>query len=114
VPAGTWNWWLDVETANTWTSDSGKNIADLEGMTAAFQQAGQSVGIYSTTATWQHLMGTSLAPTSSLNSLSEWRVGATSISNAKSNCLVKPFTAAGHSVLSQYTSGKFDYDVSCQ
>jgi len=112
VGSAAWNWWLDVETANSWTSDPTKNTAALEGMVAAFQSAGGTVGIYATTATWTSLMGTTPAD-SSLYPLGEWRVGASSLTNAKNNCLVKPFTAGGHSVMSQYTSGRFDYDVSC-
>ncbi len=112
VGSAVWNWWLDVETANSWTSDPAKNTAALEGMVAAFQGAGGTVGIYATTATWTTLMGATPA-SSPLYSLGEWRVGASSLTNAKNNCSVKPFTGGGYSVLSQYTSGKFDYDVSC-
>jgi hypothetical protein len=50
---GSYPWWLDVETANTWQTDQGMNVADLQGMIAALQAAGvATVGAYSTSSQW--------------------------------------------------------------
>src|SRR3954469_3250331 len=46
-------WWLDVETANSWTTDYAQNIQSLQGETDALKTAGvTTVGVYSTTAQW--------------------------------------------------------------
>lgn len=41
-------YWLDVETANTWSSDTTANAAMLRGMIEELSGAGKSLGIYST------------------------------------------------------------------
>jgi hypothetical protein len=39
-------WWLDVETANSWSTDTSTNRADLQGAVAALKAAGvTSVGV---------------------------------------------------------------------
>jgi hypothetical protein len=40
-------WWLDIETADSWTSGPAKNQASLEGMVYALEQGQAKVGIYS-------------------------------------------------------------------
>lgn len=106
------NWWLDIETSNSWTSDFAKNQASLEGMTYALQQAGKIVGVYASSGSWSSLFGT-VAPTSSLYSLSEWRPGAHTLKAAKSNCSLAPFEGNGKVVITQYVSFQLDYDYSC-
>lgn len=110
-PAAT-NWWLDIETSNSWTSDFAKNQATLEGMTYALQQNGDTVGIYASSGSWSSLFGT-VAPGSTLYSLNEWRPGARTVSKAQSNCSLAPFEGNGKVVITQYTSAQLDYDYSC-
>lgn len=105
-------WWLDIETANSWTADFGKNQASLQGMVYALQQAGNSVGIYSSSGAWSTLFGT-VQPTSSLYGLDEWRPGAKTLSRAQSNCALAPFEGNGKIVITQYVANNLDYDYSC-
>lgn len=93
--AGSYPWWFDVETGNSWLSGSSgqaMNVADLQGMLAALQGAGaSSVGIYSTDAQWSQIAG-STAP-GSLANLPDWVAGATSEAGAAANCTAQaPFT----------------------
>jgi hypothetical protein len=116
-----YRWWLDVETSNTWQPDTASNAASLAGAAAYLQQAGLSVGVYSTTAQWTSIVGGTAskipplpngAP-SNLVGLDEWGAGASSLKGAQSNCTAAtPFTG-GHNRLMQYVSGGSDYDVSC-
>lgn len=105
-------WWLDVETGNTWSTDTAANIADLEGMTAYFASIGARTGIYSTSTQWAQIAGT-VPSTSGLYSLPSWIAGATTASAAQAGCTGAPLTGGGQVVLTQYTSGSFDYDYSC-
>jgi hypothetical protein len=112
VAAGGKKWWLDIETANSWTSDTGKNQASLEGMVYALEQAGATVGIYSSSGAWSSLFGP-VKDTSPLYSLNEWRPGARTLSQAVSNCSLAPFEGNGHVEITQYVSAHLDYDHSC-
>ena len=56
---GSYQWWLDVETVNSWESSTQNNRADLEGMVAYFQSIhSPAVGIYSTASQWGQIAGT--------------------------------------------------------
>lgn len=105
-------WWLDIETANSWTSDFAKNQASLEGMVYALEHAGNTVGIYSSSGSWSTLFGP-VAPSSPLYSLDEWRPGAKTLTKAKSNCGLAPFEGNGRIAITQYVSTNLDYDYSC-
>jgi hypothetical protein len=105
-------WWLDIETANSWTSDFAKNQASLEGMVYALQQAGNTVGIYSSSGSWSSLFGT-VDSASSLYRLDEWRPGARTLSKAQGNCALAPFEGNGRIAMTQYVSNNLDDDYSC-
>lgn len=106
-----YTWWLDVETGNTWQSDTAANRADLEGMAAAFRHEGVRAGVYSSPYMWREIVGTvdSLSPLYGLNS---WLPGAISLKGAVANCGLDPLTAGGRVVLTQYTTD-LDYNYSC-
>lgn len=110
--SGTANWWLDIETANSWTADLAKNQASLEGMVYALQQVGATVGIYSSSNSWSSLFG-AVASSSPLYSLAEWRPGARTLSKAESNCTLTPFEGDGVIAITQYVSSNLDYDYAC-
>jgi hypothetical protein len=112
VGSSTGKWWLDIETANSWTSDPAKNQAALEGMVYALQNGGATVGIYSSSGSWSSLFGT-VASSSPLYSLSEWRPGARTLAKAQSNCSLAPFEGTGRIEITQYVSTNLDYDYSC-
>jgi hypothetical protein len=105
-------WWLDVETTNSWETNTVANAADLEGMTSYFHSVGAQVGLYSTGYQWGVIAG-SVSSTSNLNGLNNWIPGARSLKGAQANCSAAPFTAGSKVTVSQYVSGSLDYDYSC-
>lgn len=119
---GTYFWWLDVETGNSWQSDTALNRATLEGMADYFQaitdghtdadgkKAG--VGIYSTKSQWGAIAGT-VSSSSSLAGLPSWLAGARTLRGAKSNCSVSGLTPGSRVTVTQYVSSGLDYDYSC-
>jgi hypothetical protein len=109
VGAAVVKWWLDIETANSWTTDTSKNQASLEGMVYALEHAGTTVGIYSSSGVWSSLFGP-LKGTSPLYSLNEWRPDAGTLSQAVSNCSLAPFEGTGRIEITQYVSTHLDYD----
>jgi len=109
-----YRWWLDVETGNSWeTGSSGlaNNVADLQGMVAAFTATGTgaSVGIYSTSYQWGQITGGSRA--GNLGGLSDWIPGARTLSGAKSNCSLTGFT--GSVMITQWFGKPYDGDWAC-
>jgi hypothetical protein len=120
---GTYFWWLDVETGNSWQADTALNRADLEGMVAYFKSitAGRTdtdlkkagVGIYSTGSQWATIAGT--VPFSSpLAGLPSWLAGAKTLRGAKSNCSLPGLTPGSPVTVTQYVSAGLDYDYSCR
>ena len=106
------NWWLDIETSNSWTSDPAKNQASLEGMVYALEQQGSTVGIYASSGSWSSIFG-AVAGGSPLYSLGEWRPGAKTLAKAQSDCSLAPFEGNGRIVIAQFVSTNLDYDYSC-
>lgn len=105
-------WWLDVETGNSWETGTlglANNVADLQGMTAAFEAGSAVVGVYSTSSQWGTITGGSRA--GNLGGLADWIPGARTQSGAKSNCSLSGFT--GPVVLTQWFGKPFDGDVAC-
>jgi hypothetical protein len=110
---GSYFWWLDVETGNSWQSNKEANRADLEGMTAYFESIGAEVGIYSTGPQWGQIAGTVPAG-SSLAGLPSWLAGARTLNGAKSNCSLAGLTPGSSVKVTQYVSGGLDYNVACK
>ncbi|HUX04078.1 MAG TPA: hypothetical protein VMV53_04140 [Acidimicrobiales bacterium] len=118
--ASSYPWWLDVETANSWQSGTTgleMNVADLQGMVAAFAAAGATVGAYSTSSQWNQITGGTNAVTlynvtNSLYQIPEWVPGARSRSAAVSNCAQATFTG-GVVTLTQWFGHPFDGDYVC-
>jgi len=121
VDPSQYRWWLDVESVNSWQTDTASNAASLAGAAAYLQSVGTGVGAYSTTSQWTGIVGGTGAAIpalpngspSNLFGIDEWGAGASSQKGALSNCTVaKPFTG-GTNRLMQYVSQNTDYDVSC-
>jgi hypothetical protein len=109
---GSYPWWLDVETANTWQTDQGMNVADLQGMIAALKAASvATVGAYSTSSQWNTITGGTTSASGSLWQISNWIPGASTLSGAKSNCTQTSFTGGTVSV-TQWASHP-DGDYAC-
>lgn len=116
--AAAYTWWLDVETENTWklsgsSFDTQSNVAVLEGMTAYIKSVNGQVGLYSTGAQWNQIVGTAVTSSSNLNGLRNWRPGGANLSTAKDACKAAPLTSGGQVTLTQYVAQKIDYDYSC-
>jgi hypothetical protein len=113
--ASAYPWWLDVETANSWetgTSGLANNVADLQGMVAAFKAGGATVGIYSTTYQWGQITGGQITGGSNnLAGLPDWIPGARQLSSAQSNCSLKGFT--GPVTITQWFGKPYDGDYAC-
>ena len=107
----TYKWWLDVETGNSWETNTANNTADLEGMVDYFTHVGARTGLYSTAYQWNQIAGT-VAVGSSLYGLDSWLPGASSLSSAKANCSLRGLTG-GTVTVTQYVSKRLDYDYSC-
>lgn len=104
-------WWLDVETANSWETNTANNTADLEAMVAYFEDAGGSVGLYSTATQWNQIAGT-VSGTSDLYGLDSWLPGSSNLSGAKSACKL-PGLTGGQTTVTQFVAKRIDYDYSC-
>jgi hypothetical protein len=102
-------WWLDVETANSWGSTPDLNVQELQGELDYLASVGAAgVGFYSSTSDWQ----TITANTTSFSSDPSWLPGANSLSDAQSRCGGSGFTGGGVALV-QYPSGGFDADYRC-
>lgn len=112
-----YQWWLDVETMNTWQTGStealARNTAALEGWASFFGYHGASTGLYSTASQWNQIVGDTISSGSNLNGLDNWRPGGASLSTAKQACAAAPLTVGGRVSLTQYVSHSYDYDYSC-
>jgi hypothetical protein len=108
-PAGT-TWWLDVETSNSWRSNTSLNVAALQGEAAYLTSVAHvaRLGIYSTSYQWGVIAGSSTA----FNAYTSWVAGVGSQKNAQSQCGGTGFTGGGVS-LAQYAFNGFDADLRC-
>lgn len=101
------NWWLDVETMNTWSNSTIQNQNSLQGEADALKNSSVvTVGVYSTTAQWQSITG------GWQNHLPNW--GATTWTTAKQAakyCSGHDFTGGG-TWLIQF-KGKLDQNYAC-
>jgi hypothetical protein len=117
VSPGSYFWWLDVETGNSWQTDTALNRADLEGMVAYFKSItaksmGAGVGIYSTGYQWGTIAGT-VPSASPLMGLPSWLAGARTLRGAKSDCSLPGLTPTSTVTMTQYVSAGLDYDYRC-
>ncbi len=104
------NWWLDVETMNTWNKDVAQNQKSLQGEYDALAASGATtVGVYSTTAQWQSITG------GWQNNWPSWGATTwTTANQAQAYCSGHQFSG-GPSLLLQYKAkqSKVDQDVAC-
>lgn len=105
--AATAAWWLDIETGNTWSTNTAVNNADIQGMVDYFQSQSVTVGVYSTSYQWGQITGgESLA-------VPNWVAGASRAAQASRWCSASYSFTGGAVKLVQYPSGSFDGDVAC-
>ena len=109
-------WWLDVESVNSWTTDTSANAADIQGALDYFTTspaaggAGLSgpVGIYTDASSWQAITSS----TSAFASYPSWVPGASSLSGAQLNC--SRTITGGRVQYTQYPGGSIDGDYACR
>lgn len=102
--------WVDVEPVADfdWSRDVVANAAVVEGAAEAYADAGYRVGIYSTPALWEGVVG-DLAL-----GLPEWRAaGQTSRAEALSRCGQDWSIQGGEAVLGQWVEAARDQNVTC-
>jgi hypothetical protein len=97
---------LDVETANTWSSDTAANDEVIAGAIAAIRQAGDAVDIYSTSFQWGQIAG-SYTP-----GVPAWYPTGVSTFYPQRWCSATSFTG-GPVDLVQGIAGAFDGDYAC-
>jgi len=109
TPAAT-TWWLDVETGNSWRSNTALNVAALQGAAAYFLNTARvaRLGVYSTQYQWNQITGGSTA----FSSRPSWVAGASSERSAARLCGGAGFTGGGIALV-QYIVNGFDADVAC-
>ena len=98
--------WLDIETANTWSSTVALNSADIRGMVDFFTGRSVTVGIYSTGFQWNQITGGLSV------GVPNWLAGASSTTQAVNWCKTASSFSGGRVAMVQYTS-TFDNDVAC-
>jgi hypothetical protein len=108
-PAAT-RWWLDVETENSWRSDTSLNLAALQGEVAYLRDVAgiTRIGFYSTQSQWNTITGGSLA----FNANPSWVAGASSLKAARDRCSRSAFTG-NINVYTQYPYQGFDANNVC-
>lgn len=102
-------WWLDVETANTWSPNTAANTAVIHGALDRLTGAAAvtAAGVYSTRYQWNIITGTP----SGLQAVPDWVPGASSSAEAATYC-AQSFTG-GPVLLFQYPAHGYDGDSVC-
>lgn len=101
------NWWLDIETANSWFSRKSLNDRAIAGAADLLRSRGANVGVYSTNYMWSKIAG-SYRP-----GLPVWYGSPTNLSGAPGYCGSGYNFAGGGVYLVQYSGGSFDADYAC-
>lgn len=100
-------WWLDVETANSWLTQTAINDEVLRGATDFLSAQGLTVGVYSTAYQWNKIAG-SYRP-----GLPVWYATGGTSSAAPGFCAATYDFAGGGVWLVQYDAGGYDGDYAC-
>lgn len=105
-------WWLDVETANTWSDDTQFNVRVVQGAIDYFSSAQIQVGIYSTKRAWRSIMGTEYVPKQRItDSIPNW-VG-TGLDTIDPLRCFQPFIPQSSVWIIQYAHQGFDGNYTC-
>jgi hypothetical protein len=116
-------WWLDIETVNSWATNStrgykGLNIATIRGFIEGLINAGAPapVGVYSSATEWHAITGLTPHTTSSAfgSALPAWIVGGGALTDAEKTCRRSVAFTGTKPTLAQYSRGSFDGDLRCK
>ncbi len=95
-------WWLDIETANSWSSSNlSLNRYAIQGAATRLGQSGLPVGLYSSASMWSAITGASFTP-----------AGVAADWDAAGGSCATPFSASPVWLVQSTTSG-FDVDLAC-
>lgn len=115
-------WWADIETGNSWSSNTVLNTATIDGMVWELHPSGASipVGVYSTPSMWHQITGTGYV-NSGINA--DWQAGVTSCPSTPSTggfTLTSTTTGSTYAPLWIIQNGttpvngvNFDLDTAC-
>ena len=98
------NWWLDVETENSWSNDQSLNAQVIQGSVDFLKGKGLTVGIYSNPSMWLTIAG-SFSP-----GLPNWVAGAPNDSTLSTYFTPAHAFGGGTVRLVQCRSGSYDLD----
>jgi hypothetical protein len=102
-------WWLDVETGNSWRANPSPNVAALQGAVAYLESVDVAgIGFYSTQYQWNQITG----GTDVFADYPSWHAGARTLRGAQRNCADEAFTG-GELVMTQYLDRGFDANYRC-
>lgn len=103
-------WWLDVESANSWMTNTAANVQDIQGAVdyLSSRVTATNVGIYTNSSSWSSITGS----TAAFASLPWWAPGLTSGSNPSAACSDESVTG-GHIRYVQWVANNFDMDYDC-
>lgn len=107
-------WWVDVETANSWSKTQSENINSIQGeidaITAYNKELNKidtAIGIYSVPGMWHRITG------NWQNGLPNWVAsGKNNATDAYRSCEGKEFTG-GKTIMAQYVENNLDRDIIC-
>ena len=109
--AAQYPWWLDVEAANSWSTDNSTNASTVQGILDYLHSVNvSSIGIYSTSTDWQALIGAP-SPGGPFGGLLNWRPGPSGPQDAPSWC--DRTVTGGRVKFVQFPVGGFDTDFAC-
>ncbi len=98
--------WLDIETGNVWSPDTGLNDQVIAGAITALRKAGATPGIYSTAYQFNLIAG-AFNP-----STAEWLATGVGLTAPSPGCATPSFTG-GRVTLVQGSLGPFDGNFAC-
>lgn len=101
------DWWLDIETMNYWSQDTGLNAQVVRGGNDALRDAGKNVGVYSTPFQWREIAGGLQL------GLPVWTAGAEDLHDAQGRCNGQFAFNGGQVKLVQFIANNFDNNFVC-
>ncbi|MDQ1459009.1 MAG: hypothetical protein QOI08_493 [Actinomycetota bacterium] len=115
-------WWLDIETMNSWQTLDGpstrlakqRDVATIEGEVDALRAVGvESVGFYSTSFQWRIITGGFAITQGRFAGIPVWLAGFESHSDAVAGCPHSSFTGGPVRMTQYLGSDGFDSDIAC-
>jgi hypothetical protein len=109
--AAQYPWWLDVEAANSWSTDLPTNASAVQGALDYLKSVNiGSIGVYSTSTDWEALVGPPSA-SGPFGGILNWRPGPSGPPDAPSWCTRT--VTGGRVKFVQFPIGAFDTDLAC-